>query len=257
ILGPYLLGYLLNYGLHGILTVQIYLYYNAFPNDNTAVQAIVYGVYAMEMTQTIMITWDAFHLFVFGFGNLDTASTFTWLDCFLIDGAVAFVAQSFFAYRIYLLSKSKLLTGVIMVVSLLSLSFLCLTPKTGILYLQMVVLQFGCSITAGATMKLRSAWLGGSAICDIVIAASMIRITSKHNIQFQNTRSLVKRIVRLTVGTGSLTAAVAIIALALFVNAFKDTGMPYYICPLLILAKIYSNSMMVILNSRVNIVGGR
>ncbi|KAF9262840.1 hypothetical protein L218DRAFT_1038183, partial [Marasmius fiardii PR-910] len=205
LLGPYLLGYLLNYGLHGILTVQIYIYYNAFPNDNTAVQAIVYGVYAMEMTQTIMITWDAFHLFAFGFGNmetlLDAGGLFTWLDCFFIDGAVAFVAQTFFAYRIYLLSKSKPLTEVI---------------------IAMAVLQFGCSITAGAIMKIKrvnfgtvvqnilsfvatSVWLGGSAICDIVIAVSMTRVTSKHDLQFQKTKSLVKRIVRLTVGTGSLT----------------------------------------------------
>ncbi|KAF9262837.1 hypothetical protein L218DRAFT_945074 [Marasmius fiardii PR-910] len=214
VLGPYLLGYLLNYGLHGILTVQIYIYYNAFPKDNPAVQAIVYGVYAMEMTQTIMITWDAFHLFVFGFGNLDTASIFTWLDCFLIDGAVAFVAQAFFAYRIYLLSKSKPLTGAIIVV-----------------------------------------WLGGSAICDIVIAVLMIRVTSKYDLQFQKTKSLVKRIVRLTVGTGGLTAVVATITLVLFVTTLNASGA--YICGMLILAKVYSKSMMVILNSRVNILGGR
>ncbi|KAG7097740.1 hypothetical protein E1B28_005062 [Marasmius oreades] len=245
--GPFLLGYLLNYGLYGVLTVQMYVYYIAFPDDRTAVKAIVYGVYLVETMQLFMITYDAFQNFVYGFGRPAALNELNllWFDCCVIDGAVAFVVQTFFAYRIFLLSKSKLLTGIIVVISLM---------------------QFGGAVTTAAMDKAVSVfsqvrgnfiavsfWLGGSAACDIVIAVSMTYVLSRYDTSFRDTRDLVRRVLRLTMETGSLTATIATVDLILFLSS----EFPYHVTPALTLAKLYSNSMMVIFNSRVKIVGGR
>ncbi|KAF9262841.1 hypothetical protein L218DRAFT_928877 [Marasmius fiardii PR-910] len=247
--GPLLLGYLLNYGLYGILSVQVYVYYNAFANDRTAIKAIVYGVYIVETMQTIMITWNAFQNFVFGFGKSSAldAINLSWFACCLIDGAVAFTVQTYFAYRIHLLSKSRLLAGLIVFMS---------------------VAQFGGALTTailakiiGLFSKIRNRtfigvafWLGGSAACDITIAVSMTYVLSRYDQDFKETRDLVRRIIRLTMETGSLTATVATSELILFL-VFPSA--PYHITAALILAKLYSNSMMVIFNTRMKIVGGR
>jgi hypothetical protein len=68
------------------------------------------------------------------------------------------------------------------------------------------------------------------------------------------TQALVTKLVRLIVETGMLTAMTATIDLILFM-VFPHTA--YHAAVALTLAKLYSNSMLVILNSRLTIPGGR
>ncbi|KAF9255457.1 hypothetical protein L218DRAFT_912323 [Marasmius fiardii PR-910] len=241
----------------------MYIYYNAFPSDRRGIQAMVYGLYVVETVQTVMITWDAFQNFVFGFGQLAALEEvrLVWLDCCIIDGIVAFMVQTFYAYRIYVLSKLKLLLGIIV---------------------SMALTQFGGAIAAAETAKAVGTftnrqkgfiavgvWLGGSAACDIAIAVSMIYIVrfhthsdhriarqqlSKYDAGIQDTRDTLKRIIRLTMETGILTATVATVDLIFFLISPESS---YHMTPALVLAKLYSNSFMVIFNSRVEIVGGR
>ncbi|KAG7097835.1 hypothetical protein E1B28_005153 [Marasmius oreades] len=245
--GPFLLGYFLNYGLYGALTVQMYIYYLAFPNDRTAVKAMVYGLYLVETMQLVMITHDAFQDFVFGFGRPGALNELNllWFDCCVIDGAVAFVVQSFFAYRIFLLSKSKALTCIIVFISLMQFGGAVATA--------------GMDKTVGVFSQVRgnfiavSFWLGGSAACDIVIAVSTTYILSRYDSSFRDTKDVIRRLIRLTMETGSLTATVATLDLFLFLSS----DFPYHVTPALTLAKLYSNSMMVIFNSRLTTMGGR
>ncbi|KAF9255455.1 hypothetical protein L218DRAFT_1081842 [Marasmius fiardii PR-910] len=248
--GPFLLGYLFNYGLYGVLTVQMYIYYNAFPNDRTVIQVLVYGLYIVETGQTILITWDAFQDFVYGFGDPGTLREIRllWLDTCLIDGLVAFVVQTFYAYRIYLLSKSKSLMGVI-----LFLAFLPLGGAIATATVAKIEGQFPDQHTL-QNLVVAGVWLGGSAACDIVIATSMAYVLSRYDVEFKDTKDLVKRVIRLTVETGALTATVATVQLILALT-FPYT--PYNVTAVLMLAKVYSNSLMVSLNSRVKILGGR
>ncbi|SJL07388.1 uncharacterized protein ARMOST_10735 [Armillaria ostoyae] len=79
--GPYILGCLLNWGLFGALSVQLYLYYLAFPNDRRFTKYLVYGIYVVESVQTILVAHDAFATFGYGFGDMDalTGMNFFWL----------------------------------------------------------------------------------------------------------------------------------------------------------------------------------
>ncbi|KAG7090441.1 hypothetical protein E1B28_009559 [Marasmius oreades] len=249
IAGPFLLGYLFNYGLFGVLTVQTFVYYNAFPNDHAAFQTIVYSVYVAEILQTVMITWDAFQNFTFGFMQADSLNkmNLVWFDCCFIDGAVAFVVQTFFAYRLYLLSKSKLLTGAII--------FMALAQCTGAIVAGIIAKNYGVFADLRDKVFVPACfWLGGSAACDIVIAVSTTYVLSRYDTTFNATKDLLRRIIRLTVETGSVTATVATVDLIVFLVFPSAT---YHMTPTLNIAKVYSNSMMVIFNSRVRMVGGR
>lgn len=68
------------------------------------------------------------------------------------------------------------------------------------------------------------------------------------------TRTLISKIVRLVVETGILTSITTTVDLIVFMVL---PGTSYHAAIALILAKLYSNSMLVILNSRLEIVGGR
>ncbi|KAF9003214.1 hypothetical protein BDQ17DRAFT_1355746 [Cyathus striatus] len=248
--GPLLLGYLLSWGLYGILCVQVYVYYLAFPNDRLYAKILVYLIFILESVQSILVAHDAFEAYAKGFGSFEalTDEYFSWLTMPIIGGVAALFVQLFYAYRISVLGKSKI---------------------PAILIVVMATIQGGSAITAGilaakaknltklTTLDVRivqGVWAGVSAGCDVFIAICMSYQLSKREAVFPSTQAFLARILRLIIGTGSLTAVVAVLNLTLF-NVFEYGTA--FLAPGALLGKLYSNSMMVILNSRLDIVGGR
>ncbi|KAF7355675.1 hypothetical protein MSAN_01485300 [Mycena sanguinolenta] len=248
--GPLIVAYMLHWGLFGALTIQTYLYFEAFPNDRNSTKCLVYAVYCLELVQTILVSHDAFLDFGYGFGNLAalTAMDYNWLNVPVMTSIVAFIGQSFYAYRIYLLSKSWILPSLIMATSI--------TSSTAGLVTGAFVFVAGdlTRLDNHRTNVAVGTWLASSATSDILIAACMTYCLLKDGTGFRRTRILVTRLVRLSIETGSITATVALLDLALF---FIFPGKTYYSTPAAIMPKIYANTMLAVLNSRFHILGGR
>ncbi|KAF8880085.1 hypothetical protein BD779DRAFT_1550380 [Infundibulicybe gibba] len=247
--GPLLLGYLFNWCLFGVLSVQVYLYYLAFPRDRLSIKCLVFGLYIVETLQTILITHDVFDSFGSGYGMLSAleSTQLEWLGVPIISGIVSCTVQTFFAYRIFVLSKSKPLGLIICVIALTQ-------GASGIAQgVQALQINDFAKLQNEAFVSC-TIWLGGAALCDIIIAVSMSYYLSKSETGFRSTHVLISKLIRLTIETGSMTAAVATIDMALFL-AFRNNN--YHATPALILAKLYSNTLVVILNSRLRIVDGR
>ncbi|KAK1220084.1 hypothetical protein PQX77_017164 [Marasmius sp. AFHP31] len=87
-------------------------------------------------------------------------------------------------------------------------------------------------------------WCRTSALCDILIAAYMT---------YLDTKRVIVRIVRLTIETNALTAAITVITAALLLGT-KDQG--YYIIFFLILPSIYGNTLLAMMNSRIRLSHG-
>jgi hypothetical protein len=99
-----------------------------------------------------------------------------------------------------------------------------------------------------------SIWLAGDAVCDILIAISTVTILVKATRQshFRKTDTTLKRLIRLSVETGLITATGATVELILWqVEKFLN----YHYIFFLILGKLYSNAMMAALNSRAQTQG--
>ncbi|KAK0459319.1 uncharacterized protein EV420DRAFT_1642291 [Desarmillaria tabescens] len=120
--GPVLVACLLHWGLFGTLSVQLYLYYLAFPKDRKFTKYLVYGLYIIEVAQTILVTHDAFATFGSGFGDMEalTGMHFDWLTVPIMSAVAACVGQVFYAYRIFILSKSRIVPIFVTCVSLTS-----------------------------------------------------------------------------------------------------------------------------------------
>ncbi|KJA25124.1 hypothetical protein HYPSUDRAFT_439379 [Hypholoma sublateritium FD-334 SS-4] len=73
-----------------------------------------------------------------------------------------------------------------------------------------------------------------------------------HSTHFVQTEVLVEKIIRLSIGTGSLTAIISIIGLGL---TFLPSHADYYQAPIPALAKLYATTLMVHLNSRMKCSG--
>ncbi|KAJ6580064.1 hypothetical protein DFH09DRAFT_912859, partial [Mycena vulgaris] len=72
---------LLNWGLFGAMAAQMYLYYEAFPNDRLSTKCLVYTVCTVEVVQTVLMTHDASAMFGYGFGDASVLAQlrFFWL----------------------------------------------------------------------------------------------------------------------------------------------------------------------------------
>ncbi|PFH47147.1 hypothetical protein AMATHDRAFT_50523 [Amanita thiersii Skay4041] len=159
-----------------------------------------------------------------------------WFSIPLMTGAISAITQIFYAWRIWILSHR---------------------PYIPIVITLLALVQGGAGIWSGVNAKLIGifsqiqtrngtstiVWLVGTAVCDVLIAVCMIYYLSKSRAGFRATNELLVKLIRITVETGLVTAAVAVVDLAMFL-AFKDAN--YHIVPSITLSKLYSNSLLVV-----------
>ncbi|KAJ3929057.1 MAG: hypothetical protein NXY57DRAFT_900811, partial [Lentinula lateritia] len=247
-----IIAYILHWGLFGTLSIQIYLYYLAFPSDRTIIKSVVYGIFLIEIFQTILVTHDAFAIFGYGFGSFEslTKMYFDWFTVPVMSGigeCMAFIGQTFYAYRIRVISKSNLVPAFIIIVSLTSSIAAFMTGAYSY--------QAGNVLTLRQSIKTSTViWCAGAALGDIVIAVCMTYYLSQKDSGLSETHAIVTKFIRLTIETGSVTAIVALLNF-IFFFVFPDTG--YYGVPALIMPKLYANSVLMVLNARIKIIGGR
>ncbi|KAF9466994.1 hypothetical protein BDZ94DRAFT_96081 [Collybia nuda] len=246
-----LLTYLASWGFQGILCVQVYTYYAAFPRDRAFLKLLVYGAFILEILQTILMTKDALITFSIEKGTELALVRVRppWFSVPILGGLVAFVGRMFFIYRLKVLSKSWVPTLPVML-------FLALSAAGSI---QVSIKMFTAGGLAGLfKSKDYIVALGilntNSAICDIIIAGGVVYYLTRQETRFNQTHRRIANLIRLIVETGILTATMATLHLTLFV-ACKRTS--YFLIPSMAAAKLYSNVMLLILNSRFTVAGGR
>ncbi|KAJ7602534.1 hypothetical protein FB45DRAFT_966219 [Roridomyces roridus] len=245
---PELFGMFFNWGLMGSLLVQVYNYYCAFPKDRMVTKSVVYSVFVLELAETGIMTYFAYVIFGAGYGDLAVfdKSALEWVPVVLLPTVIAAIVQSFYAQRLYSFSGSKLAGGFVLV---------------------LVLLQFSAGIAQGVISKLAVdrtnltrrpgaliVWLASTAACDITISLAMTYYLNRSPVMSPRMKSAVARVVRYTLETGGLTAAIAIIQL---IVQFALPHHNYFETPAWTLGKLYSNNLLVLLNSRAVTVGGR
>ncbi|KAF9526108.1 hypothetical protein CPB83DRAFT_498862 [Crepidotus variabilis] len=243
--GPLLIGHLLNWGLFGVISVQVYIYHLAFPNDHIRNKTLSYSVYVLEIIQTLMITQSAFRAFAEGFGNVDVLMDVgnMWFSVPILNGIIFFVTQMFYAYRVHHLSGSRILAALVVFFALVSFAG---AIATGALLQHAATTLDG--LVSQNTLITSGIWNGGNAVCDAIIAICMTVSLSRRSTGMLQSQALVSRVMRLTIETGSLTAAVAILNLILI---FLPNHPGYFLSPIGVLGKLYSTSMMAVFNSRI------
>ncbi|KAK0222468.1 hypothetical protein EDD85DRAFT_1028256 [Armillaria nabsnona] len=232
----FVVGYLLHWGLFGTLSVQlcassrIKLYYLAFPKDRKITKYLVYGIYLVEFVQTILFTHDAFAKFGYGFGDIEALTRMycNWLTIPIMSAAGACVGQGFYAYRIFILSKSRIIPIFVICVSLLN-------------SVAAIITGVYCFQADDVTeLNNRKMYIAVGLMCS--------------NTGFRRTRILVTNLIRLTIETGYVTAVVALATLIVFFVFLHQT---FYGTPAFIMPKLYANTVYMVLNSRIRIMGGR
>lgn len=248
ITAPLLLGTVWNWTLYGVLLTQFYVYTYNFPNDGKHLKFLAYGVFLVETVQSALALVDLYYWFASGFGNIAHLASphFSVFDGPIIEGVVSLTVQSFFVYRIWVLS-SRESWWLCSIISLFS-TVAAVSVVSGGIYAHITKV-----FAKGRVLKIFAlVWLIGSILADGLISISMIFHLEKRRTDgggFFSDHAL-SRIVRLTVETNILTTFVAIVALVVIVvHPDKD----WYTCPTAVMGKLYSNALLASLNNRIAI----
>ncbi|TFK41598.1 hypothetical protein BDQ12DRAFT_710646 [Crucibulum laeve] len=198
--------------------------------DKWTMKTLAYGIFAIEFIQTCLGVHDALasylpifepHDHVLGMKALNNMHLL-WLTVPILGGfadliSVGFTGQCFFAYRLYLLSGAHILPGIIVLL-----------------------------------------WNGFSATCDLLIALCMIYQLLNSETGFHKTHIMLNKLIRITIETGFVTATAAVANAILYIG-FRATPdiSSYFAIPAISIGKLYAITLFVIINSRLNVVGGR
>ncbi|KAK7038424.1 hypothetical protein R3P38DRAFT_544389 [Favolaschia claudopus] len=202
---PIFIGTVINWCFLGVLCVQVYLYFLAFPRDRWQNKFIVLFVFCAEIIETFGDSRDAIVIFGSHWGDPDSLDKvgLAWFSVPVIGSTIAFVGQVFFAWRISIVGG-----GVTIVPALI---------------VAISAFQYAAGIWSGVEIS---------------------RVDRFSSLQFNQFK------IPLSVETGVLCAICAIVTLALYV-AFD--GNNYHLTWCIWLSKAYSNSILVILNSRAHL----
>ncbi|KAF7345761.1 hypothetical protein MVEN_01596600 [Mycena venus] len=235
-----LIGTLLNFFFFGTLFIQVYVYNVCFPKDRPAIKGLVYFVFVTMALCACLNAADAHYWFASGFGDIVKfgQARFSPFYTPIMGSVIALAVQLFFCYRISVFRSGAIWwSGLIAAISLLQAAG---GMGGGIKAFIASNEQHDHVRTVLVYM-----WLVGDAVADVMIAATMSYLLMQAS--EQQTRSIVRGVVRLIIETNTFSASVAIIGLALFAGM---PGTDYFICPTMILPGIYANTLLVLLNNR-------
>ncbi|KZT21155.1 hypothetical protein NEOLEDRAFT_1181918 [Neolentinus lepideus HHB14362 ss-1] len=259
--GPAIVGLAGNCLLLGALMVQVYIYSINFPNDPKRFKFLVYFMTALECVQSGLILNDAFGWAVYGWGIPNAISSLetNWLDVPVMSGFIAIVVQLFFAWRIWVLGRSYIWSGIIAAGAILEGSGAIASG---------IMVKIGYKLTEVHAMhRVAMVWyvslihlvlldyetlgcfrLVTTTIVDVLIAASMTYLLlTQGSGTNRRTQLAIRGLARLSIETGSVTAALAIVNLVLY-QVLPGTG--YFLAPADLQAKMYTNTLLVIFNNR-------
>lgn len=159
-----------------------------------------------------------------------------------LTGLVSFLTHGFFCWRIWAVRKSMIVPVFVMLLSLVQFA---MVTYGGVVYGLVPDIELDNPMPFYVPV-----WLVGSLVCDSVITVYMTLslVQCNERSSFKHTKSLMAKLIKLTIETGLVTTTAAIIELVLAI-AFRVTM--YHIALFYIISKLYANCMLATLNSRI------
>lgn len=248
-LGALLVGLIVSTALFGLTSMQTWVYFNTYFNDPHILKLLVAVLWMLDCTHTILVSHASYHFLISNFGNYNAMAEGEWsiIVEVLVTTIMTLLVQIFLAFRLYRLSHGNwILLGCIFV---LAMGHVALGITSTVRLFQ---IKFFSRIPE--ISNILSSTLIVMAVNDALITVSLCYYLQKaQKAALQNgskKHDAVRLLTIYTIETGGLISVVVI------VNAIFALVMPrnwIFIGIEFILAKLYSNSLLTILNSRVSI----
>ncbi|KAF8157414.1 hypothetical protein K438DRAFT_1986533 [Mycena galopus ATCC 62051] len=256
--GPMLIGVLLNTMLYGAMAVQVhtashespphnpiatqaFLYYGRYRNDRPWFRYLVLYLVIIETANWVCDVGIIYEPLILRYGQpraLVMSPILLRTDA-VLTVLVSTPVQLFIAWRVRVVTRAYILPTMIFILAMVSFGGGIAT--TTIVTLHPDFASFGHFRAEVIT------WLVSSTACDVVLTASLVYSLWTRKTNMISTDSYINKIIRLSVQTGFITAAAALLDMVLYltlpnssVNFIFDFA----------LSKLYTNALISTLNAR-------
>ncbi|KAJ7479502.1 hypothetical protein FB451DRAFT_161586 [Mycena latifolia] len=241
--GMWLVALFLESILFGMGLVQVYLYFFWYHEDTWKIKGTVRLRSVLETFQTVTFFVLVYNFLVVDFGDFDRLAFIPWqaITQLLAGYTSTFVAQTYFAYCIYLLNKKEnaILPAIIFLNALAAFA-------GGITHAALsAALRKWSDLPKTSTASTTEAALSLS--CDILITAGLCWRLNSAKSGVQSTNNLLNFLIMTAINRGVTTMLTALMNIILF---WTRPGTFYFMLMLLISGKLYMNSMLAMLNTR-------
>ncbi|KAJ7116937.1 hypothetical protein C8R44DRAFT_879467 [Mycena epipterygia] len=238
--GPMLIGVLLNTLAYGVMLVQAYSYYHRYKSDRLWFRYLSPQKTANWVCDVGLI----YEPLIIRYATPEalTVTPLLLRADGLLTVLVSTPVQLFIAWRVRVVTNSFVLPSIIALLATISLCtailyIFVLAPLTSRTFSNSVPRFNGEIIT----------WLIASAACDVFLTGSLVHSLWVRKTNIISTDSYINKVIRLTVQTGFIATAAAILDLTLFI-ASPHTTLNFMIdFPL---SKLYTISLISTLNAR-------
>ncbi|WWC66110.1 uncharacterized protein I206_100010 [Kwoniella pini CBS 10737] len=254
----YLLGSYLALALYGVHFSQVVRYFSRH-RDSWKIRLLVVWIFILSTLQIIIILLSSHQYFVNGIETPSIWGTFWWLLSFQ-DGLIplmAFTAQLYFGRRAWKLTGRRpwmlWLVSILATITLIAGIALAVTAHIWSDYPFVSKEAFKQRVIGIPSQVVAITWMGLSAVTDGSITLLLVwRFRQARNSVVQSTRSLVKRMVALTLETVLLTHLVGGIMCIMFIAspaAHRTKNNVFWVL-LESVTELYALSVVFTINSR-------
>ncbi|KAI0820976.1 hypothetical protein BC629DRAFT_414427 [Irpex lacteus] len=241
ILGPLLVGIIFNTYLYGLVTYQFAAYYKTKFSDPPAIKYMVLFLFLLDTVHSVAVMWMLWAYCVDGYGDPSTLAVALWPYTFtpIATGLASMVTQLFLGWRIYRLSQSKAVYGVVIALSVPSciLGMICGSKAWIIKY----------SAQLDSLTNLVTAWLVMQVTVDVFVTGALGYLLARSKTGFRNTDSVINQLIRGAVQTGLFAGIFSLGDLITFAK-WPDTN--FYGMFAIPIGRIYTNTLLDTLLSR-------
>ncbi|KAJ7460741.1 hypothetical protein FB451DRAFT_1270178 [Mycena latifolia] len=244
--GVCFIGVVIAAELHGVACVQAW-YYFTHQNDGWPLKLYVITVLCLDTVHQALITHTVYIYLITNYNNPPQLNNLLWslLVEVLFNGLTALLVQSFLTVRIWRLSKrNKWLTGTAL--SLVLAEFGCVLAYVGM----SLRLHTFAEITRLKALSIAVNALAASG--DVFITSILCFLLLRSRTGFKRSDTMIKKLVLFFVNTGLITSLFAIASL-ISITVAPTTFI--YILFFFCMGRLYSNSLLAILNAREMIRG--
>jgi len=243
-IGVYLLGLFLNTYLYGLVTYQFFVYYSTKFHDPLWIRTVVTSLCFVDTAHSVVLVYAAWEMCVTNYNKPESLALVSWSIPFTAcaTAVAAIITQFFLGNRVLLLTKSKILTAVIGVLSVLGFVFgMYAGIRCGIIK---QVANFG------VLKPFVICWLGFQTCADLFITLILTYVLTRSRTGFRKTDTIINRLIRGAIQTGLFASLFALADLFSFVLHGDTYLYAMFAFPI---GRIYTNTLLDTLNSRIDL----
>ncbi|KAI0315593.1 hypothetical protein OF83DRAFT_1034098, partial [Amylostereum chailletii] len=227
--GPILIGMFFDLVLLGVGTMQVYIYYQTFKKDRMWIK---YYIAVLFIANLVNSSFDMAFLYITLVKHFGAALT----------GFLGLMVQLFFGWRIFILTGSRILALLILLLS--SAGF------GGSLSGSIIANRMPTYAELHKVRPEAILWHVGTTMSFIIITASLVWFLRRHKTGFSDTDTAMDRIIRVSMQTGLVISVLGTVNIILFLTISDKSGA--HLALNVVISKLYVNSLLSSLNMRRN-----